>query len=140
MTCVNGTSCNEISSTQTPGQPFERRADLERVCLANVPLVDETEPAGGGETVSSSPISKKRAAIADLCFDRASICGIHICRLLVAMRQAKKTVMTSLGGVFLLSTSLAPYQNPADEHGHDGGDSGVDLSCGGGSGRAVRRE
>ena len=56
------------------------------------------------------------------------------------MRPAKKTVMTSPGGVFLLSTSLAPYQNPTDEHGHDGGGNGVDLSCGGGSGGAVRRE
>ena len=140
MICVDVTSRNEISSTQMPGQPFERRADLERVCLANVPLVDETEPAGGGETVSSSPMSETRGVIADLRFDRASICGIHICRLLVAMRQAKKTVMTSTGEILPLPTSLAPYQNPAEEHGHDGGDNGVDLSCGGGSGRAVRRE
>ena len=90
--------------------------------------------------MSSSPMRKKRGAIADLRFDRVSICGIHICRLLVAMRQAKQTVVTSPGGVFLLSTSLAPYQNPADEHGHDGGDNGVDLSGSSGSGRAVRRE
>ena len=90
--------------------------------------------------MSSSPMSEKRAVIADLPSDRASICGIHICRLLVTMRQAKKTVMTSSGGVFPLSTSLALYQNPADEHGHDGGDNGVNLSGGGGSGRAVRRE
>ena len=78
MTYVNVTSRNEISSTQMPGQPFERRADLERVCLANVPLIDETEPAGDGETVSSSPMSEKRAAIADLPFDRVSICGIYM--------------------------------------------------------------
>ena len=78
VTCINVTSRNEISPTQTPGQTFERRADLERLCLANVPLVDETEPVGGDETVSSSPMSGRRVVIADLPFDRASICGIYM--------------------------------------------------------------
>ena len=78
VTCVNVTSHNEISPTQMPGQRFKRHAGLERLCLAKVPLVDQTEPVRGNETVSSSPMSEKRAVIADLPFDRASICGIYM--------------------------------------------------------------
>ena len=61
---------------------------------------------------SLSFISAKRAAIADLPLDRARMCGMHICRLLVAMRQTQKKVMASPGEIFPLPASLTLYQNP----------------------------
>ena len=58
------------------------------------------------------PTMVSREAIANLPFARVMNWGIHIWRLLVAIKQAQKTVMTSPAPTLCSLTNFAPNQKP----------------------------
>lgn len=68
--------------------------------------------AGGAGEEDSAAAKDNNEAIAAFPLAKVIECGMHIWRLLVAMRQAQKTAMTSPGETVPSLTSLEPNQNP----------------------------
>jgi hypothetical protein len=76
---------------------------------AGVAGCTEAGGAGGGGKSKAKVINK---AITAFPFAIVILCRMHICRLLVAMRQAQNTAITSPGITLPSLTSLLPNQKP----------------------------